>query len=294
MREWGEFWGNRYKEYSHINFALGSDKLVSPQVDSMVAGIKKYMPDRLMTVDWIDGPPNWNCDLTSPHKLYADGHRWVNLNAWYEWRAPQWATWYHHHMENPVMPTCIFETLYEGVATGSPQHIPTPPQRMRAQEWVTVLNGGSGFGILGSPDWVEDPIRWLGKTPGVEQAEYCTTFFMARPWYALIPDWSHKFLTSQTGVPGKDDYTYVSAALTRDGSWGVCYYPGENGPGFHLTFSMSQMGSGTGSSRVRWYDPTNGTYKPAGKIENSGSHAFITPGANSKGAADWVLVLERN
>jgi hypothetical protein len=294
MRQWGEFWGTRYKEYSHINFALGSDRLVSPQVDSIVAGIKKYMPDRLMTADWIDGPPNWNCELTSPHKLYEDGHRWVNLNAWYEWRAPQWATWYHYHMQNPVMPTCIFETLYEGVATGSPKHIPTPPQVIREQEWAAVLNGGSGFGILGSPDWIEDPIRWLGKTPGVEEAEYCITFFMARPWYDLIPDWSHKFLTSQAEVPGKDDYTYVSAALTRDGSLGVCYYPGENGPRFHLTVNVSKIGSGVGSSRVRWYDPTNGTYKPVGRLENSGSHTFITPGANSKGAADWVLVLERN
>jgi len=39
MRAWGEFWGNRYKQYSNVNFALGSDRLVSPQVDSMVSGI---------------------------------------------------------------------------------------------------------------------------------------------------------------------------------------------------------------------------------------------------------------
>jgi hypothetical protein len=292
MRQWGEFWGNRYKEYSHINFALGSDRLVSPQVDSMVTGIKKYMPDRLMTVDWIEGPPKWNCELTSPHKLYEDGHRWVNLNAWYEWRAPQWATWYHYNMESPVMPTCIFETLYEGVVTGTPNHTAPRPPMIRGQEWGTVLNGGSGFGILGSPDWVDDPLKWLGKTPGVEQAQYCTDFFKNRHWYDLVPDWSHTFLTSQSGIPGKYDFAYVSGALTRDGSLGLCYYPGETGKGFHLIINMSKMGGGGGNSRARWLDPTNGTYCAIGSLPNSGSHTFTTPDANSGGAADWVLVLE--
>ena len=111
-----------------------------------------------------------------------------------------------------------------------------------------------------APDCTEDPMRWLGKTPGVNAAEYGTTFFTARRWYELIPDWTHTFLTSQSGTPGKDDFTYVSAALTADGSLGVCYYPGESGMGFQLTVNMSKLGGGAGKSRARWYDPTNGEF----------------------------------
>jgi len=155
-----------------------------------------------------------------------------------------------------------------------------------------VLNGGSGFGILGAPDCTEDPLRWLGKTPGVNAAEYATTFFTARRWYELIPDWTHTFLTSQSGTPGKDDFTYLSAALTADGSLGVCYYPGESGMGFQLTVNMSKLGGGAGESRARWYDPTNGTFQIIGRMANSGAHVFTTPNANSQGAADWVLVLD--
>ena len=294
MRQWGEFWGNRYKNYSHINFTLGNDKLVWPQVDSVVDGLKKYMPDRLMTTDWIAGPPDYNSDVTGPRKFYDLGHRWINFNAWYQYHAPQWATWYHYNMVDPVMPTCIFETFYEHCDYGHPKPSPTIPRMMREEEWGAVLNGGSGFGILGSPDDVEDPMRWLGKTPGVEQAEHCITFFTARRWYELIPDWSHTFLTSQSGTPGKDDFTYVSASLTSDSSLGVCYYPGESGKRFHLTVNMSKMGGGTGNSRARWYDPTNGTYTTIGALANSGSHTFTNPEANSKGDADWVLVLEKN
>lgn len=292
MRAWGEFWGKRYKNYAHVNFALGNDRLVWPQVDNVVSGLEKFMPDRLVTIDWIGGPPDWSSDATGPHKFYEAGHRWVSFNGWYEYHAPQWATWYHFNMRGPVMPTAMFETMYENVVAGNPQHILTPPQTIREEVWATVLNGGSGFGILGAADCTEDPMRWLGKTPGVNQAEYCTNFFTARRWYDLIPDWSHAFLTSQLGTPGKDDFTYVSAALTGDGSLGICYYPGESGRSVPLTVNMSKMGKG--NSLARWYDPANGRFTNIGTLANSGSHTFTTPKANSVGAADWVLVLERD
>jgi hypothetical protein len=192
------------------------------------------------------------------------------------------------------MPTCIFETFYEHCDYGNPSHNLTTPQVLREQAWGTVLNGGSGFGILGSPDCTDDPIQWLGNTPGVEQAEYCTAFFTARRWYELVPDWSHRFLTSQSGIPGKNDYTYISVALTGDGALAVCYYPGESGESFPLTVNTSMLGIGSGNSIARWFDPTNGTYSLIGAVPNSGLHTFITPKANSKGAADWVLVLETN
>jgi hypothetical protein len=291
MRQWGEFWGNRYKNYTHVNFALGADRLVWPQVDSVVDGLKQYMPDRLMTIDWLGGPPDYSNDGKSPHNFYEAGHRWVNLNAWYQYHAPVWATWSHYNMANPVMPTCIFETFYEQCKFGDLTSL-LPALMMRQQEWGTVLNGGSGFGILGSPDCIDDPKKWLGKLPGLEQAQYCTDFCKNRRWYDLVPDWSHTFLTSQSGKPGKDDFEYVSAALTRDGSLGICYYPGENGKRFPLTFSMSKMGGGAGNSRARWYDPANGTYRAIGAVANSGSHTFTTPDANSVDEADWVLVLE--
>jgi hypothetical protein len=44
----------------------------------------------------------------------------------------------------------------------------------------------------------------------------------------------------------------------------------------------------------RWYDPTNGTWKPipGSPFENRGSRTFSTPGSNSASASDWVLVFE--
>jgi hypothetical protein len=294
MQQWGEFWGSRYQNYSHVNFALGNDRLDGPQADAVAKGLQKYMPDRLMTTDWERGPSDSSTVQTGPRRFYDAGHHWVNFNGWYQYHAPQWATWSHYIMDDPVMPTCIFETFYEACGYGNPKPNPTIPQMMREQVWAAVLNGGSGFGILGSPDCIDDPMKWLGKTPGLEQAQHCTRFFRSRHWYDLVPDSSHMFLTSQTGTPGQDDYTYVSAAVTANGSLGVCYYPGRSGAGFQLTVNLSKMGGATGKSQVRWLDPTDGSYKTIGEFTNSGSHTFTTPDANSKGATDWVLVFERN
>jgi len=302
MRQWGEFWGKRYRDYSHLNFVFGNDRLVAPQVDDVAEGIMKYMPDRLMTTDWIGGPPDWSSERSGPRRYYDLGHRWVNFNGWYQYHAPQWAAWSHYNMTEPVMPTCIWETFYEHCNYGGPKPSPTNALLMRQEVWAAVLGGGTGFGILGSPDCIDDPMKWLGNTPGIEQAQNCTAFFKNRRWYELKPDWSHTFLTSQKATPSEKDFGYVSAALTGDGSLGVCYYPGETGTqttlydtswGFPLTVNMSRMGNGTGHSQVRWYDPTNGTYRIIGRIANSGSHTFKIPLVNSKGDFDWVLVLER-
>jgi len=294
MRQWGEFWGERYQKYSHVNFVLGNDRLDGPQADAVVNGLQKHMPDRLMTTDW-EGPPGRGTTIeTGPRRFYDAGHHWVNFNAWYQYHAPQWAAWTHYNMVDPMMPTCIFETFYEACKYGNPKPSPAIPQMMREQVWAAILLGGSGFGILGSPDCIDDPMKWIGKTPGVDQAQHCSMFFATRRWYDLIPDFSHAFLTSQAGTPGMDDYTYASAALTKDGALGVCYYPGRSGAAFQLTVNLSKMGGSGGNLQARWYDPTNGSYKTIGQFANSGSHTFTTPDSNSVGVTDWVLVLERS
>jgi collagenase-like protein with putative collagen-binding domain len=57
-----------------------------------------------------------------------------------------------------------------------------------------------------------------------------------------------------------------------------------------------EMGKFDGSVTAKWYDPTSGNSNTiAGSpFANTGSHGFSTPGNNSAGDPDWVLLLTTN
>ena len=58
-----------------------------------------------------------------------------------------------------------------------------------------------------------------------------------------------------------------------------------------ITADLSKL---SGPVKARWYDPTTGKFREiAGSpFSNSGLQGFSTPGNNSTGDDDWVLVLE--
>ena len=74
---------------------------------------------------------------------------------------------------------------------------------------------------------------------------------------------------------------------TSDGSLAVIYTPVSH------TLTVA-MGNFAGPVTARWFDPTNATFQTvAGSpFPNSGSHNFTTPGNNSAGDPDWVLLLQ--
>jgi Protein of unknown function (DUF4038)/Putative collagen-binding domain of a collagenase len=47
-----------------------------------------------------------------------------------------------------------------------------------------------------------------------------------------------------------------------------------------------------GNIRIRWWDPTNGTYTLVGTSPNTGTEVVTHPGANSASTNDWVLVVD--
>jgi hypothetical protein len=61
-------------------------------------------------------------------------------------------------------------------------------------------------------------------------------------------------------------------------------------PAFY-TVAMSKM---AGSTRARWFDPSNGTYTPisGSPFANSGQQTFTPPASTADGYPDFVLVLQ--
>jgi len=80
----------------------------------------------------------------------------------------------------------------------------------------------------------------------------------------------------------------VAAAAAPSGTLLVAYVPpAHSGP---ITVDMQAM---SGATRARWFDPTSGAYTTIGTgLANTGARTFTTPGSNSAGERDWVLVLD--
>jgi hypothetical protein len=79
----------------------------------------------------------------------------------------------------------------------------------------------------------------------------------------------------------------VTAARTPDGSLVIAYIPTAR----TIDVDMTKL---KGLANAQWFDPSSGTYTTisGSPLANSGSHGFTTPGNNTDGDGDWVLVLE--
>ena len=115
--------------------------------------------------------------------------------------------------------------------------------------------------------------------------------FGSRAWYKLVPDQTHVLVTGGYGqfvsgglIAGNN---YVTSAVTPDGSLGMAYLP----QGGTITVAMTKLRN---TVTARWFDPSANTFTTiAGSpFPNTGTQNFTSPGSNSAGDPDWVLLLE--
>ncbi len=80
---------------------------------------------------------------------------------------------------------------------------------------------------------------------------------------------------------------FVTSAVTPDGSLGMAYLP----QGGTITVAMTNLQN---TISARWFDPSANAFTAiAGSpFSNTGTQNFTSPGNNSAGDPDWVLVLE--
>jgi hypothetical protein len=126
----------------------------------------------------------------------------------------------------------------------------------------------------------------------VTELGYFKNFFTGINFHTLVPDQNHTLLTGGYGTYNDNNadlsqVDYATAAKSSDGSLAVIYTPVAH------TLTVA-MGNFSGPVTAKWFDPTNATFQTvAGSpFPNSGSHNFTTPGNNSAGDPDWVLLLQ--
>jgi hypothetical protein len=294
-QQYGEFVGNRYKNYPNIVWLHGNDFQTwqtagdDAVVHAVAVGIKNTDPNHLQTV-------MLNFDTSGS----LDDSRWsdvLTLDLAYSY-YPQYAQMLKEYNRATTMPAFFGEGVYE-LQEYSGGYV--GPWQMRNQEYWTQLSGSAGqfhghanlYGFLG--DWKNTD--WQTAV-GITQFVHAINFFKTRRWYDLVPDQNHTVVTAGLGTYQSSGFNnnpsnpndYLTAARTSDGKLVVAYLPTIR----TITVDMTKL---TGSSvTARWYDPTNGTYSTVSgsPFPNTGSRQFRPTGNNAEGWGDWVLVLEAN
>jgi len=284
MRAYGEFLGNRYKNYPNIVWIIGGDTNpftynVAGKLEAMVAGIKTYdRADRLFTAH----------NGQEPAQAVWTSAAWLNLNNTYAYGfttlMDQVASEYNRAGGKPLF---HLETAYEH------EHNSTSAS-LRQQAYGTALWGANLGHIFGNcplwglgpgtnypspfcsqvPDWRNE----LNSTGSVEFGLYAS-LIRSRKFWLLEPDHGHTVMTAGYG----SGTTMATTARASDGSSILAYIPNRR----QVTIDMTKITDSGGQAACSWYNPRNGQFTSIGTFATAGTRNF-TPSA----AGDWVLVID--
>jgi len=287
---YGAWVAKRYKNRSNLVWMLLGDMgtFTVPRKNAEAALIKglKSVPGQQSIHYSAEGSSGQN---STDQIDFADQ---MNLNGVYTWDSvgiPKQGR--HAYSLKPVLPAYLLEEPYdeEGPDGNSVNpHASQPVRRFQWWGWLTSIGGYmSGNGYV----WpFVDPL-WKNHldTQGSRDMGHLNTFIKSIQWWNLVPSGLNGMRELVTSGNGTDsDQDYIAAAATPDGTILVAYVPPAN-PG---SFTVNTTGMGT-VIEGSWYDPTTGTYSKVSDtpFNNTGTCKFTTPGPNSTGKHDWVLVL---
>ncbi|HSR89628.1 MAG TPA: DUF4038 domain-containing protein [Candidatus Udaeobacter sp.] len=288
MRAYGQYLGNRYKNYNNLIWVIGGDRepdLALPEVEAMVQGIKDSGSNQLIT---IHGTRD-----NSQMDAYPANDSWINFNSTYttcNTLPSRIASDYNH---SGPFPTFMVEAWYENEHT-------TSLACLHGQEYWPTLMGADGslfgndpiwfFGNNpsdGNPGWSFGDGQFQGgwktalNSQGSVGAKFAHQLFGSRPWQDLLPDSNHLTLTA--GFGNISNNTFAAAARTANGGTVIVYTPSQR----NLTINMTKV-SGA-NANAWWYNPTTGAESLIGVFPTTGSRVFNPPASG-----DWVLVLDDN
>jgi hypothetical protein len=286
-RAYGQFLGNRYKDFTNIVWMSGSDfqNWTTPAADAVVRavalGIKDTDPNHIHTVQ-LDYPTSGSLNDTNWVPI-------ISLNASYTY-YPTYAQVLNDYNRTNFLPVFLVEANYEFEGLFSAP-VTTAPI-LRRQEYWANLSGATGqfYGSYYSWRFASGWQNFL-DSPGALQMPHVKALFEPRAWYNLVPDQTHSVLTAGHGTYATTgfvaDNDYAVAARTPDGRLVIVYMP-------TLRTITVDMGKLAAPAVARWYDPSNGSYLSiAGSpFPNTGTRNFTPPGSNHDGDGGWVLVLE--
>jgi hypothetical protein len=289
--KFGAYLGKRYKRFANIIWQSGNDfqswnssATDNRLVHQVMLGIASTDPAHLQTIELNYNFSYSNQDTTLSGVLTLDA-----CYTYYE----TYDCFARAYASSPHLPIFLTEANYEYENNTGALPGPAGPYVLREQAYWSLTSGGTGQLYGNHYTWLFPP-GWQSflDSPGALEIRHINRFFKALPWWNLVPDASHQVVTAGFGAynGGNGDLpaaTCCTTAWIPSGTDALSYCPNAA----TLTVDLARF---AGSTRARWYDPSNGTFSAiAGSpFPNSGTQAFSTPGNNHDGDPDWVLFLD--
>ena len=286
---YGAWVAKRYKNNKNLVWMLlGDDGKFPPekkQVEAaLIAGLKS-VPDQQSIY--------YSAESTSGENSAENEYfgKEMSLNGVYNWERNIPAQARRAYSREPVVPAYLLEEPYDEEGPDGNNYNPHAIQPVRRFQWWAWLSAIGGYVAGNGYIWPFIDPFWKQhlNSPGAKDMRILNGFIRSIGWWELVPSGLNGMKNLVISGNGADtSENYVAAACTRDGNLLVAYIPPAHSGSIKIDLTAL-----SGNSTAAWFDPTNGEYKriESGIISGKSNNEFITPGANSAGQKDWVLVI---
>jgi hypothetical protein len=283
---YGHFLGKRYARFKNLMWMHCGDRNPDQRLidcaNQLAGAIREEAPHHLHTA-------HLQHEFSSAD--FFNKEAWLDVNMAYTYAASYLQVTKEYGRTDPIRPVILGETGYEDEPNAI-ELLPDAksgdlwnPCRIRRNAWWAVLSGACGY-CGGTRLWRwEKNWREVLQVRSSREAPNVLRLMKTIPWWRLVPDLQHQFVTAGFGTWKQADY--VTAALADDGSVGVAYLPSMG----RITVDLAKL---SGRVKASWFDPTSGQSRPVegSPFKNNGNRDFTSPGKNAAGESDFVLVLK--
>ncbi len=225
---WGQYIGNRYKNFPNVIWITGNDFQTwstsnqdNTLIENVMQGIASTDANHLQTTEL-----NYDISGSLDDSLLVP---YTSMAGAYTYYPTYYEVLKEYNSSAATVPAFLEEGFYDGV--GAIGQTPTPLM-LRKQAYWTVPAGGLG-GYMGGTQYYDFHGGWqLGIDDVVAtQLGYWSTFTHAFAWYNLVPDQTHSVVTAGYGTPSGDGTgniqtdDYVTTGRASDGSLVESYCP---------------------------------------------------------------------
>ncbi len=284
-RVYGEFLAKRFARFRNVMWMHVGDRNPDARLAAcareLAGAFSRHAPHQLQTA---------HLQHEFASAAYFNDDAWLDVNLAYTYGAAYLHVLPEYRRSQPVRPVIFGETGYEGEPNqihrlpDAKQGDLWTPYLIRRNAWWGVLSGATGY-CAGTRLWRwEKNWREVVHAESTRQAPYILKSMEAGPWWRLVPDAKHEFVTAGFGEWKQADY--ATAALADDGSFAVVYVPTAR----PFTVDLARL---SGQSAARWVDPASGefTLVEGAPFANARRREFTPRERNSAGDGDWVLVF---